>query len=167
MPSQATAARDQTDASCKIKRIKGPPIDRHDIAVGARLLDTWLGRVYTSHLRQYSAARRLADWVWRNGYPIYVNLFVVRFSNREEKGWRPLAKLGEFARKSGIPTHKLADAALVETPAPKVFPACDQGCLASPHDRYEFPEIFVATIKDAMVYGGTNLVLADGEVVMP
>ena len=100
MASQATAARDQTDASCKIKRIKGPPIDRHDIAVGARLLDTWLGRVYASHLRQYSAVRRLADWVWRNGYPLYVSLVVVRFSNREEKGWRPLAKASEFAEKA-------------------------------------------------------------------
>ena len=166
MPSQAAGWRDQTPASCKIRRIESPPADRrHDIAAGARLLDTRLGRVYTSHLKQYSAVRRLADWGWRNGYPLYVSLFVVRFSNREEKGWRPLAKLGEFAKRSGISIHRLADAAFVETPAPGVFPACDQGCLASPHDRYEFPEIFVATINNAVVYGGTNLVLAGGEVV--
>jgi capsular polysaccharide biosynthesis protein len=48
---------------------------------------------------------------------------------------------------------------------PKVFPTCDQSYLISPHNNYTFPEIFVATLKNAMVYGGTNLILVDDKVI--
>ncbi|MDT8283001.1 MAG: glycosyltransferase family 61 protein, partial [Gammaproteobacteria bacterium] len=65
----------------------------------------------------------------------------------------------------GVPTCKLADAVRVETPMPRVFPSCDQGCLGSSHNQYTFSEIYVATINNAMIYGGTNLILADSEVV--
>ena len=150
-------------ASIKIRKVNRYPINRDDIVTELR--NTWLGRVYRSHLKRYSAVRWFAHWIWRNEYPIYVNYVAVLLSNRKKKRWRPLTKLSEFAKKSGIQTYKLADAVLVETPEPKVFPACDQGYLVSPHDRYEFPEIFVVTISNAMTYGGTNLIIANGEVV--
>jgi capsular polysaccharide biosynthesis protein len=94
-----------------------------------------------------------------------MNYFAIPLSNWKKKRWRPLTKLSEFTKKSGIQTHKLVDAVFVETLEPKVFPAYGQDGLVSPHGQYEFPEIFVAIIKKAMTYGGTNLVLVDGEVV--
>lgn len=157
--------------SPKIRNIKALQTKPADIL--AKLRTTWLGRVYTSLLKQYVIIRWVAQWIWRNGYPVYVNHwidggwrdFLPRLSNRRKVRWRPLTKLRDFSKTNGIPTYKLADAALVETPAPSVFPNCDQGYLVSPHNRYRFPEIYVATINNAITYGGTNLILADGEVV--
>ena len=148
--------------SQKNRKVKAIPTNRHDIVT--KLRNTWLGRVYRNYLKQYPVVRWITQWIWRNGYPIYVNHVVIRF-NWKEKRWRPLTKLSQFANNNEIPIYKLADEAFVETREPKVFPACDQGYLASPHERYRFPEIYVATINNAVIYGGTNLVLADGEVI--
>lgn len=125
-----------------------------------RLRTIWFGRLYISYLKQYAIVHWIAQWIWRNLYPIYIRLSLLLTGKR-----LPLTKLSGFAKKRGITTYKLADAAHIETSMPKVFPASDQIYLAAPHDRYTFPEIYVATIKNALVYGGTNLVLADGEAV--
>ena len=162
MPSRVMGGViEHSPAAIKIRKVK--PLNRDDIVT--ELHNTWLGRVYRSHLKHYSAVRWLVQWIWRNGYPVYVNHVAIRLSNWKKKRWRPLTKLSEFTKKSGIQTYKLADAVFVETPKPKVFPACDQDYLVSPHDQYEFPEIFVAIINKAVTYGGTNLVLVDNEVV--
>ena len=151
--------------SQKIRKVEALPTRSGDIV--GRLRASWPGRLYTSHLKQYVVIRWIARWIWRNGYPFYVNHFASRLSrtNNKARRWRPLIKLSEFARKSGIPTYKLVDAAWIETPEPKVFPTSDQGYLVSPHDRFRFPEIYVATLSDAITYGGTNLILSNGEVV--
>lgn len=130
----------------------------------ARLKATGSWNLYASHLKQYPFVRRLVNWTWRNLYPIYVNC-AAHFGNGNAKRWRHLTKLSEFSKTRGIQTIQVADAALAETPAPKVFPSCDQGYLAPPHDRYNFPEIFVTTISDGMIYGGTNLILANEAVI--
>ena len=131
----------------------------------ARLKATAMGRYYVSHLKQYPIVRALVSWIWRNCYPVYVNSIAIQFRNREAKRWRPMIKLSEFVKKSGTPTTQVVDAAIVETPAPKVFPSVDQGYLEKPHDHYNFPHIYVATISGGMIYGGTNLVLTKDEVI--
>lgn len=130
-----------------------------------KLRNTWLGRFYIGKLKHYAVARWIVQWSWRNGYLFFVNHLSHHFFNRIAKGWRPLAKLSDFAQGRGIPIYQLADSAIAETAEPAVFPVCDQGYLETSQDRYEFPEIYVATINNAMVYGGSNLVLADGEVI--
>lgn len=129
------------------------------IDIITRLRNTCLGRLYRSHLKQYIVVRWVVHWIWRNLYPIYIRLSLWTVKRL------PLTKLSDFAKKNGIPTYKLADAALVEIPQPKVFPDSDQSYLVAPHDQYTFPDIFIATINNAITYGGTNLILADGEVV--
>jgi capsular polysaccharide biosynthesis protein len=124
--------------------------------------NTWLGRIYKVYLKKYTVCNMTVNWVWRNGYPVYIAISPFK---RKAKRWRTLTNLSEFVKLRGIPTCKLADAACVETPIPKVYPSCDQGYLTSPHDRYEFPEVFVSIISNAKVFGRTNLILADGEVV--
>jgi capsular polysaccharide biosynthesis protein len=154
---------DHVQPSLKVRRVEAHQAKQHDIVT--RLHNTWLGQVYATQLKRYILVRLTVQWVWRNGYPLYVNHFSTLFSDRKAKRWHSLTKLGEFAEKREILKHKLADAALVETPEPKVFPACDQSCLDVSHNRYTFPEIFVTTINKAITYGGTNLILAEGEVV--
>jgi capsular polysaccharide biosynthesis protein len=149
--------------SSKVRRVKAHQTKQHDIVT--RLRNTWLGQIYATHLKCYSLVRLIVQWIWRSGYPFYVTHFSACLFNRKAKRWRPLTKLRYFAKKREISTCKLVEAALVETPEPKVFPASDQSCLSVPHNRYTFPEIFVATINNAMTYGGTNLILAEGEVV--
>lgn len=150
-------------SSPKIRKIEALQTKSNDIVT--RLRNTWFGRVYINHLKQYVMVSWIARWVWRNGYPIYVNHLATRLPNRKARRWRPLTKLSEFSKKREISKYKLVDTVLVEILEPKVFPAYDQDYLISPHDRYRFPEIFVATINNAITYGGTNLILADGEVV--
>lgn len=147
----------------KIRKIAAIKTKSYDGA--GRLRKTWLGQLYIKHLKGNAVIRLIVHWVWRNGYPIYVNQIATRLSNAEAKRWRPLIKLNEYVKKSGISICKLAASSIVETPPPNVFPICDQCYLESPHDRYEFPEIYVAIINNAITYGGTNLILADGEVI--
>jgi len=150
------------ESPLNIRKIDDPSINRD---ISAKLLNTWLGRFYTSNLKQHAGARLIIAWIWRNGYPMRANCLATHLFKDKENRWRPLVKLSESVKKRDLPIYKLADKTSVETPWPKVFPASEQNYLVSPHNRYEFPEIFVATIKNATIYGGTNLILTDDEVV--
>lgn len=52
----------------------------------------------------------------------------------------------------------LAPSGSVVTPTPAVFPAARAHCLVPPHARYEFPPIYLGTLANALVTGGTNLI---------
>lgn len=130
-----------------------------------RLKATGVGKFYARHLKQYPLVRGLVNGLWRKAYLVCLSRLAIYFHGRKARHRRHLTKLRDFVKAEGIPTIQLTDAALVETPAPKVFPARAQGCLASPHDRYHFPPVYVATVSDGMIYGGTNLVLKKEEVV--
>jgi capsular polysaccharide biosynthesis protein len=133
--------------------------------VEEKLRASWIGRIYTNRLRRYLAVHRIVGWMWRNGYPLYIEYIDARLFDRAFKGWRRLIRLREFVRENGIPIHTLAEAATVETPQPRIFPARAQNLLVSPHDWYEFPEVFVANAGNAIVYGRSNLVLTDRGVI--
>lgn len=148
-----------------LKVITSASVQADPFELAGRLRNTWPGKVYVDYLKHYKLVRLIMRWIYRNGYPFYINQFATYFFNRKAKRWYSLTKLGEFVEKRKILKYKLADAAFVETPEPKVFPPCDQSFLVVPQNRYTFPEIYVATINDAMTYGGTNLILAGGEVV--
>jgi capsular polysaccharide biosynthesis protein len=146
-----------------VKTIEKPRGKPQDIL--SQLKATGLGKFYVNHLKQHPFAHGPVIWMWRNLYPAYVNHIAIHFRHIKARRWYHLTRLDEYAKSSGIPTIQVSDAALVETPAPTVFPACDQDYLASPHDSYNFPSIYVATISDGIIYGGTNLVLTKDEVI--
>lgn len=157
MPFQGRGSvNEPIQSSPKIRKISAPP---QGMDIVTRMRNAWLGRLYRSHLKQYVVVRWVARWMWRNLFPMYTSIYLLMAKRF------PLTKLSEFAKKNGIQTYKLAEAALVETSQPKVFPVSDQSYLVASHDRYTFPEIFIATINNAIAYGGTNLILADGKVV--
>lgn len=163
MPNECRGMFELGRLNPKVRQIEKPQGKSRDIV--SRLKATGLGKFYASCLKPCPPVRGLVNWIWRNAYPLYVNHIATLPRNRNAKQWRRLTQLGEFAKEKGIPSTRVADAAQVETPAPRVFPASDQGYLASPHDRYNFPHIQVAEIGAGMVYGGTNLVLTKDEVI--
>ncbi|MGB5157408.1 MAG: glycosyltransferase 61 family protein [Desulfobacterales bacterium] len=150
----------------KIRHIEKPKDKSQDIIT--RLKATWLGKFYTSHLKLYPFIRRITIWLWRNLFPVYLNFranITIYLLDRMATRWRVLIRLSEFAERRDIASTKLVDAAVVETPAPKVYPGSDQSYLRSPHERYRFPEVFVAKVSNGMICGGTNLILAEGKVI--
>lgn len=166
LPKESGSAIDFSRLAPKVRQIEKPQGASQDLV--ARLKATGIYKFYASGLKQYSLVHGLGNWIWRNVhsiYAIYVIYIATPFSKRHAKRWRHLTRLSEFASKKGIPICRLADAARVETKPPRVFPGRDQGHLAPPRNHYDFPEIFVAIIRNAMTCGGTNLIFADGEVV--
>jgi len=155
IPSQGRGIENEPiQSALRGRKITAPPP-----GLVVRMRNAWLGLLYRNHLKQYVVVRWVARWIWRNLFPMYIRLSLFMAKRYS------LTKLSEFAKETGIPTCKLAEAVVVETLPPKVFPVSDRSYLLAPHDRYTFPEIFVATFKDAMTLGGTNLILADGKVV--
>lgn len=164
MPSADGGIFRPVQGAKKIRKIEAAPRQTRDIV--GRLRASCLGQLYVNRLKKYVLVRWVAHWVWRNGYPIYIN-YATRDPQikKRVKRWRPLVKLNELVRKNRWPTRVLANRVLLEWPEPKVYPAHDKHYLASPHTGLTFPEIYVATLHNAATYGGTNLVLFDGKVI--
>lgn len=120
----------------------------------------WLGRLYVRYVKRYPLARALINRGWLVLFPRYRQLQrrLVRLWSAE----RSLALVAQsvFARTHGLQKTVLAAPHPVETPAPRVYPAQDQHHLKSPHNSYTFPETFVTELPDALVQGGTNIVVA-------
>lgn len=138
------------------------PIGTPNILV--RIKKSWVGHFYQEHLKQIPLVRGLVIWLWRNLYPIHTTIGVY-LGPRIARRWRPLVKLGDHVKTSQIPTIKVCDAARVDTPVPKVFPAEDQAHLLPPSDHYMFPSVYVAEISKALIYGGSNLVFTHEAVI--
>lgn len=166
LPRESGSVTDVSRPASRVRQIEKPQGRSQEIV--ARLKATGIYGFYASHLKQHSLLRGLGNWIWRTVYPLYVAYVIhiaTPFGKRHAKLRRRLTRLSEFAETRGIPIRRLADAARVETRIPRVFPERDRGCLAPLHDHYEFPEVFVAIMGNAVTCGGTNLIFADGEVV--
>lgn len=170
----------QTLLACEVRQENGHEMDYHQSITKISKNDSnqnrlyislaeyiaWLRRIYRNHLKRYYIIRRVVHWTRCFGVPLYVRSYLsLHLFNRMEKRWRPLTKLSEYVIREGVETYILTEAVIVDAPEPNVFPTCEQSCLISPHSRYKFSEIFVAAIKNAMTYGGTNLIMVDGDVV--
>ena len=131
----------------------------------SRLKKTWIGKVYARHLKQIVPIRRLVIWSWRELYPLYANSIRVLFASKNVKRWYPLINLANYALAHNIPTITLLKTVCVTTPQPKVFPSEDQAYLSPPHANYSFPSVYVAAVSNALVHGGTNLVLTQEAVI--
>ena len=76
-----------------------------------------------------------------------------------------LIKLNDYVTAMGISTLPLLEGVQAASPKATVFPAVDQAYLASPHDSYNFPPVYVATVSNALVYGRTNLCFAENVAI--
>ena len=162
-PRENGGVSDLGHPPCKVRRIEGG--QRISVDNVARLKATVIGKFYASHLKQHPFVRGVVILFWRKIYPIYVNHISIFLKNRKDTRWQLLIKLADYTKSRGLTTIQLANAVVVETPTPKVFPKSDQGYLESLHDRYIAPSIYVAAINDGMIYGGSNLILTQDEVI--
>jgi capsular polysaccharide biosynthesis protein len=141
-----------------------------DLTLSSEILAR-LHRFYSAYLKHFGMARAICQWLGRRRYHfyvlhIYIHLTIyIQRTKGKAKRWRSLTGLSDFAQRRKIPKYELADSVVVETPAPTIFPARDQENLVSHPEQYIYPKIYVAEIINAMTYGGTNLILADGEVI--
>ncbi len=130
----------------------------------SRLKATWIYRFYRKYLKQISLIQRLVIWIWQL-YILFINRLVVYFAHKNPKHWRPLIKLSDYVKETGIPTITILKAEQVEAPEPKVFPIDDSAYLSSPQGSFTFPPVYVATVSNTLVYGGTNLVFTEKTVI--
>jgi capsular polysaccharide biosynthesis protein len=126
--------------------------------VSVRLRDTRLGQFYFNHLKKYRIVKLLAPWVWRNVYFLYQLAWIYGKALK-----RPLLSLSSHAVTRGKVV--LSKTETVTTPLPDIFPESGRKHIISPHTAYEYPEIYIAEVRNALVTGGTNLVMTDDFVI--
>jgi hypothetical protein len=132
------------------------PADFNSVVV--RVRDTWLGQLYLNHLKKYRIVKLLAPWVWHKVYFVYQLAWIYGKAFRH-----PLLPLSAHAAINGKVV--LSRAEIVTTPLPLVFPKIGRKHRIPPHTEYEFPEIYIAKVRNALVTGGTNLVMAEDSVI--
>ena len=123
------------------------------------------GKFYISYLKPIPLVRNLMFWLWRTGYPFYLNHISLFFQNKQTHKLRSLVTINHFISQMNISTIHLLNAETILTPIPEHFSNSKKDVLVSPHDQYTFPDILLTTIKNGMVYGGTNLTLLEEEVI--
>jgi capsular polysaccharide biosynthesis protein len=123
-----------------------------------RLSNTWLGRFYSRRLKRFRLAQLIVSWVWRKGLLAYKLIWIYRNTERY-----PLVPLSVYT--SADPKLEVADAETVTAVTPTVYPKSRAGRIGRIQPGYRFPRIYVARLRDALVTGGTNLVVANGFAV--
>jgi capsular polysaccharide biosynthesis protein len=159
------SSRTVAGALANVRRLGPVQPEGGDLA--SQLRRAWIGRIYTGFLKQFSITRKMFQWIWRSGVPIQVYYLALRYLALRYLAlrWRCFVGYSDFTKKSAAQTYKLADSCIVEAPAPRVFPPDDQAYIVYPHDSYVFPEVSVSIVHQAMVHGGTNLILEENEVI--
>ena len=110
-------------------------------------------------IRRNRTALALARWVWRHADRL---CHIARVFLTAPPRY-PLQSLSTIVpRESRI---ILAPGGSVITPAPIVFPAGRARHLVSPHAQYDFPPIYLGALSNAMITGGTNLILYENAVI--
>lgn len=144
-------------ASAAIRHIPGPSVPENPVE---RAKGHWLGQLYVRHAKRYSLVRAVVNRSWLLLFPLYrcIQRSLVGLLSRAPV--MPLVSQSVFVRTHRLRTTVLAECHKVVTPAPRAYPPEDQGYLKSPHSEYTFPETYVAEFPDALVQGGTNIVVA-------
>lgn len=160
-PPEDVAATVGHPQKINLHEVKSQP-GNSDIFTSLR--HSFVGRIYTDHLKQIPLIRNTVIAVWRTFYPLYVRSSVF-LTSQQARRWRPIVKLQDYVSESRYPSIKVFDSERVETPPPTVFPSKDQDCLHNSRDYYDFPPVYVAQLSSASVYGGTNLVFFQDLVI--
>lgn len=128
------------------------------ITVSVRVRNTRLGQFYYNHLKKYPLFKLTAPWIWRKVYFLYQLAWIFWKSQKF-----PLVHLSIYAASREKVSLFLPETVI--TPAPNAYSESDRKHLIPPHAEYEFPEIYIASVRSALVTGGTNLVMTDDSVI--
>lgn len=150
-----------------IKSLRRVPIAKlrsiHPHNIIKRLKSSTLGGLYLAHIKKHSFIHRRVVFLWNMFVSAYLFIAIL-FDENQKKRWLPIT-FSEFARRPDATQFVLEAAHEVQTPRPVLFPAYEERYLKSPHESYVFPAVKTMTINDAFVYGGTNMVLMNNEVI--
>lgn len=135
----------------------------HDLL--SRLRHSWFGCVYRRYLKKISLIRWMAIRIWIFGNRVIQVLMLIHPVIRQQRRWRKLLRLQNFVAMQNTVVEKLVASSLVEPSKAKVFPNVDQAYLVPLYDRFEFPEISVVHMNQAVIYGGSNLILHGEDVL--
>ena len=137
----------------------------NEVAALTRLKKTWAGRFYNTVSIKNQFVRNAVNRIWRSLHSHFCRIYSLCLNGYEIHKWRPIVKQKIYAQREMIVIHKLLDSSTVKTPVPRVYPSHDQDYLRAPHDQYEFPEVVVSVINDAIINGGSNLILVNGAAI--
>lgn len=127
---------------------------------------TPIGRFYAKHLKPYPLCRRLFACLVHNVYLVATFHFANTFGrDKKLRRWRPLKSLNALVKAHHLSAEQLTPATQSSTALPRVFPVQDSDCLRSEERLYRFPGVYVATISQGTIYGGTNMNLVGEEVI--
>lgn len=121
-----------------------------------KLQNAWVSEFYRKHLKKYAIARLLALRFW------LLLSYIYKMYNGKSYTIIPLQ---EFSTIYHTKIYKVAEASVVDTPTPQVFPESLKQYMRSPHTSYNFPEVYVSVIPNATTFGDTNLVIARNMIV--
>lgn len=145
-----------------LRRIPAKPESGSDLVSALR--STGVGRLYVNHLKQYAVIRAMVIWTWRNLCPLYLRFSFITQARKRRK-WRKLVRLSDYLSSCLGSSHTLLESRSIEAPVKFVFPVEQRLLLEKPSSSLAFPRIQVAVLKDAIQYGGTNLVLVGESVI--
>ena len=161
-PTNSVAEKEVEAVDATVQRLEFNAEKPHNIV--ERLRSTAIGQFYLKHLKQKALIRWVVLWLWRNGYPIYANVRAHLSGSKNQK-WRELTSHKDYVASHNLSSQVLVSEEQVETPTPRVLPEDEQGYLTSPHTSYVYPEIYVFSANNAIVYGGSNFVLVENKIL--
>lgn len=120
---------------------------------------------YSKYIRPIPVLSSLLIFSSRAARFVYRNCRKIRFTLMPGTRWLPVVKMSDYVKLASLPTVKLLDSVTANAHMPNVFPAKDRRYLISPDARYVFPPMYIAEVTEALVFGHTNFVFADGNAI--
>ena len=129
------------------------------------LINICIRILYRRYVKHIPFLRLTALFLRKNLYFIYINHLVFFLRMRSDIRWRSLENLSSYVEKFGLPRFQIFEAVRVDTPVPNVTPRKYQGYLVQPHEHYIFPAVYATELSDGIIYGGSNLIFTQNEVI--
>lgn len=139
------------------------PVTGQAMDLFSKLQKTRLRSIYQKYIKKYVFARRVVQWTWRHGFSIYANLSP--WLSKKTRKWLPIVPLSTVVNKFSKSRHCFVNESIVKTTFQSVFPSKEQHLLGAQNGQYLFPEIGLNAIQNGLVYGGTNLIFTESEIL--
>lgn len=137
--------------------------NNHSIGLLDNLKISFIYKIYLWYISKYPGARGSIINLWEFFLPLYLKVRLNIFN--PSKKWRKLIRMQDFVSKNQCLMTPILSPVNIQMRTPKVLPEEDQGFLTTRHENITFPATYIAELKDALVYGGTNLIFLDNEVI--
>lgn len=147
--------------SCSI--VHGHIVEIPPVLTRKNYVIEWLRSLYRQYIKPHNMLRLILINFFSCGRFIRgaVSGFVGTLRG-DELGLRPLDKV---VVNSGWGVLELHQQELIKHHKPLVFPERDASFFNAEHQQLKFPRLYIAQVPQAKIYGGSNIVVAGGEVI--